>query len=171
MEIIVQPKPEDACRAAARLIARLVREKPNAVLGIGSDGHIGFNEPSSSLASRTRIKTLTPRTLQDNARFFEGDPDRVPRHCITMGIGTILHARRVVLLAFGAQKADAVAAMAEGPVTAMLPASALQLHPVAKVFLDEASASPAPTKSFSATSPSPKKAANSTSSCRRCNGT
>lgn len=111
------------------------------VLGIGSDGHIGFNEPSSSLASRTRIKTLTPRTLKDNARFFGGDERQVPHHSMTMGIGTILEARRIVLLAFGPKKANAVAAAAEGPVTALLPASALQLHPVTKVFLDEEAAS------------------------------
>jgi glucosamine-6-phosphate deaminase len=235
MEIIIQPTPEAASAIAARIVARLLREKPNAVLGlatgstplllyrelirakldfrrvttfnldeyvglppdhpqsyhqfmwenffrhinipknqvhipdgmaadipafcrhyeeqiaaaggidlqvlgIGRDGHIGFNEPSSSLASRTRIKTLTPRTRQDNARFFER-ADHVPHHCITMGIGTIMEARQVLLLAFGKAKARAIAEAVEGPITSMNPASILQMHPVAKVCLDEAAAS------------------------------
>lgn len=110
------------------------------VLGIGSDGHIGFNEPTSSLASRTRIKTLTEQTRQDNARFFDR-PGQVPIHCITMGIGTILESRRCILLAFGENKAAATAASIEGPVAAMMPASALQLHPDTVVLLDEAAAS------------------------------
>ena len=109
------------------------------LLGIGSDGHIGFNEPSSSLASRTRIKTLTQRTRADNARFF-ASADEVPSHVITMGIGTIMEARTNLLLAFGALKAQALAEAAEGPVTAMNPASALQLHPDTRVCLDEAAA-------------------------------
>ena len=110
------------------------------LLGIGTDGHIGFNEPSSSLASRTRIKTLTERTRADNARFFGGDLAQVPFHCITMGVGTIMASREVLLLAFGANKADAVAAAVEGPITAMNPASVLQMHPVAKCVVDEAAA-------------------------------
>ncbi|HET6662814.1 MAG TPA: glucosamine-6-phosphate deaminase [Acidimicrobiales bacterium] len=110
------------------------------LLGIGTDGHIGFNEPGSSLASRTRIKTLTDQTRRDNARFF-GSLDEVPRHVVTQGVGTILEARHLVLLAFGAPKAEAVAAAVEGPVTAMVPASALQLHPHATVVVDEAAAS------------------------------
>lgn len=109
------------------------------VLGIGTDGHIGFNEPSSSLASRTRIKTLTERTLRDNARFFGAETD-VPRHVITMGIGTIMEARQIVLMAFGPEKADAIAGAAEGPVTAANPASMLQMHPVAKLCIDSAAA-------------------------------
>jgi glucosamine-6-phosphate deaminase len=110
------------------------------LLGIGTDGHIGFNEPTSSLASRTRIKTLTPQTLRDNARFF-GSESAVPHHVITMGIGTILESRHCLLLAFGQNKARAVAAAVEGPITAMHPASALQLHPKVTVFLDEPAAS------------------------------
>ena len=110
------------------------------VLGIGRDGHIAFNEPTSSLASRTRIKTLTEQTRQDNARFF-GPDEEVPFHVLTMGIGTILEARRCMLFAFGEGKAEAVANAFEGPVTCMVPASALQLHPSVKVFLDEAAAS------------------------------
>jgi glucosamine-6-phosphate deaminase len=110
------------------------------VLGIGTDGHIGFNEPSSSLVSRTRIKTLTLQTIKDNARFF-GQEDKVPHHVITMGIGTILEARQNVLLAFGSNKAAIIAGAVEGPITAMNPASALQLHADTRVFLDTPSSS------------------------------
>lgn len=109
------------------------------LLGIGTDGHIGFNEPGSSLASRTRIKTLTDQTRRDNARFF-ASLDEVPRHVVTQGVGTILEACHLVLLAFGAAKAAAVAAAVEGPVTAMVPGSALQLHPHATVVVDEPAA-------------------------------
>lgn len=111
------------------------------LLGLGADGHIGFNEPSSSLGSRTRVKTLTEKTRADNSRFFGGDISKVPMHAVTMGIGTILDSRSVVLLAFGEGKAEAVAKMAEGPITASVPASALQLHGNVKVFIDEAAAS------------------------------
>ena len=110
------------------------------VLGIGSDGHIGFNEPTSSLSSRTRDKVLTEQTRRDNARFF-ATLEEVPRGCLTMGIGTILESRQCLLLAFGAHKASAVSAAVEGPVTSMVPASALQLHADAKVFVDEKAAS------------------------------
>jgi glucosamine-6-phosphate deaminase len=110
------------------------------LLGIGTDGHIGFNEPGSSLASRTRIKTLTEQTRHDNARFFAGVDD-VPWHVVTQGIGTILEARHLVLLAFGPEKAPAVARAVEGALTAMVPASALQLHPHATVVVDEKAAS------------------------------
>ena len=109
------------------------------VLGIGTDGHIGFNEPTSSLASRTRIKTLTRQTRKDNARFF-GSADKVPHHVITMGLGTIMEARQCLLLAFGAKKARAIAATVEGPITAINPASILQMHPNVRVYLDEAAA-------------------------------
>lgn len=110
------------------------------ILGIGTDGHLGFNEPGSSFASRTRVKTLTAQTRRDNARFFPSLDD-VPRHCITQGLGTILRARHLVLLAFGAGKAAAVAGAVEGPLTASLPASAIQLHPHATVVVDEEAAS------------------------------
>lgn len=110
------------------------------ILGIGRTGHIGFNEPGSSLASLTRVKTLTAPTRADNARFFDS-PDDVPMHCITQGIGTILRARHLVLLAFGAAKAEAIAAAVEGPVTASQPGSAVQLHPHTTVIVDEAAAS------------------------------
>jgi len=109
------------------------------ILGIGSDGHIAFNEPGSSLSSRTRLKTLAQSTIEDNARFFERKED-VPIYAITMGVGTILEARTLVLCASGQNKAAAVAAMVEGPVTSMNTASALQLHPEARVFLDESAA-------------------------------
>lgn len=110
------------------------------ILGIGTDGHIGFNEPLSSLASPTRVKTLTQATREDNARFFDGNVDAVPLHVLTQGIGTILRARHLVLLAWGANKADAVAQTVEGPVRAMMPASALQLHPHATIIVDEPAA-------------------------------
>jgi glucosamine-6-phosphate deaminase len=110
------------------------------ILGIGTDGHIGFNEPMSSLASRTRIKTLTRQTRQDNARFFENPAD-VPDHVLTQGLGTIGEARHILLLAMGESKAGAIAAAVEGPVAAMCPASALQLHPHVTVLVDEAAAS------------------------------
>ncbi|MGR0221021.1 glucosamine-6-phosphate deaminase [Agromyces sp. ZXT2-6] len=109
------------------------------ILGIGRTGHIGFNEPGSSLASPTRVKTLTEQTRADNARFFDS-PEDVPMHCITQGIGTILRARHLVLLAFGASKARAIADAVEGPVSASRPGSAIQLHPHATVIVDEAAA-------------------------------
>jgi len=110
------------------------------ILGIGTDGHIGFNEPGSSFASITRVKTLTEQTRRDNARFFDSVDD-VPMHCITQGLGTILRARHIVLLAFGEGKAAAVAGAVEGPLSATLPGSAIQLHPHATVVVDEAAAS------------------------------
>jgi len=133
------PDPEDHCQSYEEKI-RAAGGIDLQLLGIGTDGHIGFNEPTSSLASRTRIKTLTARTRRDNARFF-GSEEAVPFHVITMGIGTILDARRVLLLATGANKADAIAGAVEGPVTAMNPASALQLHRSAILCIDEAAAS------------------------------
>ena len=110
------------------------------LLGIGSDGHIGFNEPSSSLVSRTRIKTLTQRTRADNARFF-ASADEVPRRALSMGIGTIMRARGVVLVIYGADKAEITAKALKGPVTPEVPASILQFHPNCTVLLDEAAAS------------------------------
>ena len=110
------------------------------VLGIGTDDHIGFNEPTSSLASRTRIKTLTEQTCKDNARFF-GSGEEVPNHVITMGIGTIMEARMNLLLAFGENKAQAIAEAVEGPVTSINPASVLQMHPTVKVCIDAPAAS------------------------------
>lgn len=105
------------------------------VLGIGADGHIAFNEPGSSLGSRTRLKTLTQQTIEDNARFFAKE-EEVPRFAITMGVGTILEAREIILLANGAKKAAIVAEAIEGPITAQVSASALQMHRQVTVLLD-----------------------------------
>lgn len=110
------------------------------LLGIGKTGHIGFNEPLSALRSRTREKALTPTTIQQNAPFF-GGADRMPRRAITMGVGTILDAKRCILLATGEGKAEIIARAVEGPITSMVTASALQLHPRATVIVDEAAAS------------------------------
>lgn len=110
------------------------------ILGIGSDGHIGFNEPGSSLSSRTRVKTLTWQTRHDNARFFGDDPNAVPQHCLTQGLGTIMAARHVLLIATGAAKAEAVQHLVEGAVSALWPATVLQHHPHATVLLDHRAA-------------------------------
>jgi glucosamine-6-phosphate deaminase len=110
------------------------------ILGIGANGHIAFNEPGSSLGSRTRVKTLTMQTRQDNARFF-GSLDAVPRHALTMGIGTIMDARELLLLASGTTKADAIRAAVEGPITGMVPASMIQMHRRAFLILDREAAS------------------------------
>ena len=107
------------------------------LLGIGGNGHIAFNEPGSSLGSRTRAKTLDERTRQDNARFFR-NLNEVPKYAITMGIGTIMDARQLILLANGAGKAEAIAKTVEGPITAMVPATIVQLHPKATIVIDKA---------------------------------
>src|SRR5881394_4048315 len=109
------------------------------ILGIGTDVHIGFNEPTSSLSSRTRLKTLSKQTIDDNARFFDKRAD-VPVYAITMGVGTILEARKLVLVASGTGKAKAIAQTVEGPVTSMVTASAQQLHKDAVVIVDEEAA-------------------------------
>jgi len=141
-EHVHSPDPADPQHAGARYEEeiRAAGGVDLQVLGIGGDGHLAFNEPGSSLASTTRIKTLTDRTRRDNARFF-GSMDEVPRHVLTQGLGTILHAGHLILLASGAGKAEAVAAAVEGPVSASCPASVLQLHPHATVLLDDAAAS------------------------------
>lgn len=123
---------EEAIRAAGGVDLQL--------LGVGTDGHIAFNEPGSSFASRTRIKSLIEQTRRDNARFFNSLAE-VPHHVLTQGLGTILDARHVILLATGAQKAQAVRDFVEGPVAAICPASVLQFHPHATILLDEAAAS------------------------------
>jgi glucosamine-6-phosphate deaminase len=110
------------------------------ILGIGTDGHIAFNEPGSSLGSRTRLKTLASETVRDNARFF-GTEERVPRLAVTVGVGTILESRRCLLLAIGRAKAQAIRDAVEGPVTAQVTASALQLHREVIVIVDEPAAS------------------------------
>jgi len=109
------------------------------VLGLGVNGHIGFNEPGSSLSSRTRIKTLTRQTIKDNSRLFAAD-EYQPKLAMTMGIATIMDARRILLLATGTSKAAAVKAMAEGPLSASCPASVLQLHRRATILVDAAAA-------------------------------
>jgi glucosamine-6-phosphate deaminase len=131
------PDPTDLPTAGAAYEAQLAEAGgvDLQVLGIGSDGHLAFNEPGSSLSSTTRIKTLTEQTRRDNARFF-GSLDQVPHHVLTQGLGTILRARRLLLIAIGAGKAAAVAAAVEGPLSASCPASVLQLHPHATVLLD-----------------------------------
>lgn len=111
------------------------------ILGIGSNGHIAFNEPGGSLASATRVEALTEQTRQDNARFFDGDITRVPTHCVTQGLGTIMRARRIILLAQGEGKAEAIAHLVEGSVSARWPATILQHHPRVTLLLDEAAAS------------------------------
>jgi glucosamine-6-phosphate deaminase len=110
------------------------------LLGIGANGHIAFNEPSSSLGSRTRIKTLSKQTRDDNARFFGSEED-VPKYAITMGIGTIMEAREIILAASGEAKAEAIRETIEGPITQMVPASAMQMHRNVILLLDEAAAS------------------------------
>ncbi|HLU46596.1 MAG TPA: glucosamine-6-phosphate deaminase, partial [Planctomycetota bacterium] len=110
------------------------------ILGIGSNGQIGFNEPTSSLRSGTRVKTLTEKTLRDNSRFYSSGETQ-PHLATTMGIGTILGAKRILLQAFGEKKADAIRAIVEGPISAFWPGSVLQLHPETTLFLDRASAS------------------------------
>ncbi|TDT82415.1 glucosamine-6-phosphate deaminase [Arthrobacter sp. AG258] len=128
-----------ACAAYERAIAA-AGGVDLQLLGVGTDGHIGFNEPGSSFASRTRIKSLIEQTRRDNARFFNSLAE-VPHHVLTQGLGTIMAARHVILLATGAQKAKAVRDFVEGPVAAICPASILQFHPHATVLLDEAAAS------------------------------
>jgi glucosamine-6-phosphate deaminase len=110
------------------------------LLGLGDDGHIGFNEPLSALRSRTREKALTPATLEQNAPMFGGDPGAVPKRAITMGVGTILDSRRCLMLVTGDSKASILAKAVEGPITAMVTASALQLHPKCQVVVDEEAA-------------------------------
>ena len=109
------------------------------LLGIGGNGHIAFNEPGSSLGSRTRVKTLDDKTIKDNARFFKS-AEEVPKYAITMGIGTIMDARQLVLLANKETKADAIQRTVEGPITAMVPATIVQLHPKATIITDKQAA-------------------------------
>lgn len=110
------------------------------ILGIGSNGHIAFNEPGSSLGSRTRIKTLDEKTRLDNARFFKS-MDEVPKYAITMGVGTIMEAKRLLLLANGINKAEAIKQTVEGPIMAKYPATIVQLHRYATVIVDKEAAS------------------------------
>ena len=112
------------------------------VLGIGSDGHIAFNEPGTSLSSRTSVVYLTPSTIKDNARlFFKGKETEVPTRALSMGVGTICEAKKVIMLAFGKNKADAIKGCVEGPMSQFCTASALQAHNDAWIFCDEEAAS------------------------------
>jgi glucosamine-6-phosphate deaminase len=122
---------EDAIRAAGGIDLQ--------ILGIGRNGHVGFNEPTSSFGSRTRLKVLTTETLEDNRKSFAAD-EEMPQCAITMGIGTILEAKKILLLATGAAKAETVAEAIEGPITASVTASCLQLHPDVTFVIDEAAA-------------------------------
>ena len=127
-------------RAGAAHYEQLIRAAGGIdvqLLGIGEAGHIGFNEPMSALMSRTRDKALTPLTRKQNAEMFGGDSDKVPKRALTMGVGTILDARELLLLATGRAKASILAKAVEGPITAMISASAIQLHPNCKVIVDE----------------------------------
>ena len=110
------------------------------ILGIGSNGHIGFNEPGSSLSSRTRLKPLSKKTIKDNSRFFSSI-DEVPTKAITMGIGTIMGAREILLMASGLNKSEIIKNCVEGPISAMCPASILQMHRKVIVLLDKDAAS------------------------------
>ncbi len=130
-------------RAAGQAYEQAIRDAGGIdlqLLGMGTDGHIGFNEPISSLASRTREKCLTAETVEQNAALC-GGPDRVPRRALTMGIGTILEARKAVMLVTGAAKAERLAHLVEGPISARLTGSALHFHPDCVVVVDEAAGS------------------------------
>ncbi|HEV7924151.1 MAG TPA: glucosamine-6-phosphate deaminase [Verrucomicrobiae bacterium] len=130
---------EAECRAYEQKIARCGGIDLQ-LLGLGQAGHIGFNEPLSALRSRTRVKALSPVTIEQNSAFF-GGPQNVPRRAITMGVGTILECRRCLLLATGPSKAEVIAKAVEGPITSMISATALQLHARCTVVVDELAAS------------------------------
>jgi len=130
--------PEDEARRYEEALAPGVDLQ---ILGLGVNGHIGFNEPFGSLASRTHVGQLTANTREVNARFFDNDLDRVPTHCITQGLGTIMTAKEIILLAFGEAKAEAVAEIIEGGVSQLWPGSILQYHNSATVYLDTEAAS------------------------------
>lgn len=111
------------------------------ILGIGTDGHIAFNEPGGSLTSPAHTQVLTKQTREDNARFFDGDISKVPAMALTQGLGTISHAKKIVFVAEGKQKAEAVAQMIEGGVSALWPATVLQFHNDVTILIDEEAAS------------------------------
>lgn len=138
-DVWVEPERLPAACAAYDALLTELGGVDLQLLGIGRDGHIAFNEPGSSLASRTRVKTLTQATRADNARFF-APPDEVPRHVVTQGLGTILEARHLLMIATGEVKAMPIAAALEGPLSAACPASVLQLHPHATIVVDEPAA-------------------------------
>ena len=135
-------KAKDIDKECARYEAKI--KKAGGIdfqlLGIGKNGHIGFNEPLSALRSRTRVKALTPTTVAQNSRYFK-NPSLMPRRAVTMGVGTILDSKRCVLLVTGKVKANIIAKAVEGPITSMITASALQLHPRCTIIMDEQAAS------------------------------
>jgi glucosamine-6-phosphate deaminase len=138
------------------------------ILGLGMNGHIGFNEPAHALVARTHSIRLKPATRRANARFFDNHVSAVPREALSMGMATILHAKRIVLLATGATRARYVQRMIEGPVTPQLPASFLQLHPHVEVWVDRRAAGNYPTRSSSLSRPSTSSPiASRTTSCAR----
>jgi glucosamine-6-phosphate deaminase len=132
--------PDDECRRYEDDLAR-AGGLDLALLGLGVNGHVGFNEPGESLVARTHHARLLESTRDDNAALFGGDVARVPAHALTMGMGTLLGARQLLLVATGERKADAVRAMLRGPLTTQVPASLLQLHQRAEAYLDRAAAS------------------------------
>ena len=133
--------PEKECRAYEAQIKK-AGGIDIQVLGIGSDGHIAFNEPGTSLSSRTSVVYLTPSTIKDNARlFFGGDMSKVPTQALSMGVGTICEAKKIIMLAFGKGKADAIKGCVEGGMSQFCTASALQAHNDTWIFCDEAAAS------------------------------
>jgi glucosamine-6-phosphate deaminase len=133
----------DNLAAAAARYEKLIKDAGGIdlqLLGIGRSGHIGFNEPLSALQSRTREKALTPVTIAQNSPLFD-PPEAMPKQAMTMGVGTILDAKRVIMLVTGEEKAGILAKAVEGPVTSMISATALQLHSKCTVIVDEAAAS------------------------------
>lgn len=133
----------DGARESADAYDAVIRDNGGVylqILGIGSNGHIGFNEPGISLSSRTHVDALSRQTREDNARFFGDNLDEVPHMCITQGLGTILEAKHIMLIATGAGKAKAIAHAVEGPISSAWPASILQMHPSVRVYVDEAAA-------------------------------
>lgn len=136
----LNPNPQAACDDYERALAEAGYADVQ-ILGIGSDGHIGFNEPGGPLDSRTHLGTLTEQTRRDNSRFFDNDINKVPTMCITQGLATIMEARKLVLIATGANKAEAIKHLVEGEVSEQWPATVMQRHPDALVLLDAAAAS------------------------------
>ncbi len=133
------PDPEGECARYEQAIAD-AGGIGLQLLGIGTNGHIGFNEPARELAARTHRVTLKASTRRSNAALFAGDAARVPTEALSMGMATILQARRIVLVATGKSKARCIELVLKGPITTKLPASFLQLHPTVEIMLDEAAA-------------------------------
>ena len=133
------PRPDEECTRYEHSIAT-AGGIDLQLLGVGTNGHIGFNEPAPELQPWTHRVTLTMETRAANAELFGGDPAAVPAEALTMGMATILHARSIVLLASGASKAPIVERILHGPITTELPASFLQLHPDVEIVLDEPAA-------------------------------